>query len=220
MTVPSTCIRNRRERATSELSDAELLALVLGHPLLRPRTLRRAERLLGQSGSLRSLIGACSDPFAHPGSSPALWRTRLQAAQELVLRSMRQDLGERAALGSPAQVRQFLCLWLRDKPSEHFAGLFLDAQHRLIAAELLFNGTVSQTAVYPREVARRALALNAAAVIVAHNHPSGAAEPSAADRLLTDRLRDALQTLDVPVIDHFIVAGNRCFSFAEAGLMN
>jgi DNA repair protein RadC len=108
-------------------------------------------------------------------------------------------------------------LWLRDRPIECFAGVFVDSQHRIIAARELFRGTLAQTAVYPREVARQALRLNAAAVILAHNHPSGVAEPSTADRLLTDALRNALAVLDIPVLDHLIVAGNRCVSFAERG---
>ena len=132
---------------------------------------------------------------------------------------MHEELGERTTLGSPDQVRQFLSLWLRDRAREHFVGLFLDSQHWLIAAELLFQGTISQTAVYPREIVRRALALNAAALIIAHNHPSGVTEPSSSDRALTEGLKSTLRAVDVPVLDHVIVAGNYCYSFAEAGLI-
>ena len=110
-----------------------------------------------------------------------------------------------------------LVLWLRDRPAECFSVVFVDSQHRVIAARELFRGTLTQTAVYPREVARQALQLNAAAVILAHNHPSGVAEPSTADRLLTDTLRAALGQLDIAVLDHLIVAGNQCVSFAERG---
>jgi DNA repair protein RadC len=113
-----------------------------------------------------------------------------------------------------------LALWLRDRPYEVFAALFLDSQNRLIAAEELFRGTLTQTAVYPREVARRALEINAAAVILAHNHPSGVAEPSAADDALTRVLKTALGQLDMPVLDHLVVAGNRCYSFAEHGRLH
>jgi DNA repair protein RadC len=144
---------------------------------------------------------------------------RLRVAIELVLRSMHEDLAERCLLSSPVQVRHFLRLWLRDQARECFVGLFLDAQHRLIQAEVLFQGSLNQTAVYPREVARRALELNAAALIVAHNHPSGVTEPSAADRLLTDSLKTTLRMLDIPVLDHLIVGDRQCFSFAEAGLI-
>ena len=121
------------------------------------------------------------------------------------------------AMASPRKVAEFLALWLRDRPYEVFAVLFLDAQNRLMSAEELFRGTLTQTAVYPRQVARRALELNAAAVIVAHNHPSGVAEPSAADDALTGALKTALAPLEVPVLDHLIVAGNHCYSFAERG---
>ncbi|HEY0877009.1 MAG TPA: DNA repair protein RadC, partial [Zeimonas sp.] len=134
-------------------------------------------------------------------------------------RNLRAALRERDALASPGSVRAFLSAWLRDREVEVFAGLFLDSQNRLISAEELFRGTLTQTSVYPREVLRRALELNSAAVIVAHNHPSGVAEPSAADRLLTASLKTALAQLDIPVLDHLIVGAERCFSFAEAGIL-
>ena len=136
-------------------------------------------------------------------------RAQLQAAVELARRSLREELRSRDVLASPAAVRDFLALWLRDRGHEIFAGLFLDAQNRLISAEELFRGTLTQTAVYPREVARRALELNSAALILTHNHPSGVAEPSAADRMLTQALKTTLAQLDEPVLDHLIVAGNR-----------
>ena len=116
-------------------------------------------------------------------------------------------------------MRTFLAAWLRDRSVEIFAGLFLDSQNRLIAVEELFRGTLTQTSVYPREVVRRALELNCAAVIVAHNHPSGVAEPSAADRLLTETLKAALGQLDIPVLDHLIVGDGPCISMAERGLV-
>ncbi len=162
--------------------------------------------------------GTAARAAGNGGLGPA-GRAQLQAALELARRSLRDELCSRDTLASPAAVREFLALWLRDRGHEVFAGLFLDAQNRLIAAEELFRGTLTQTAVYPREVARRALELNCAALILAHNHPSGVAEPSSADRMLTQALKAALAQLDVPVLDHLIVAGNRCFSFAEAGLM-
>ncbi len=211
--------------AQRDPSDAELMAEVLFKRPHTSRALRDARRLLHGAGSLRALF---KDPPELPApidaSNPcdghaADWRARLRAARELVLRSLREELGERTALGSPDQVRQFLCLWLRDRPREHFVGLFLDSQHRLISAEGLFHGTVSQTAVYPREIAKRALALNAAALIVAHNHPSGVSEPSQSDRILTEGLKTTLRALDVAVLDHVIVAGNCFYSFAEAGLL-
>jgi len=201
------------------LSDAELLAVLLRTGTAGKHAVELARELLAECGGLRGLV--CADARAgarNPGLGPAR-RAQLQAAVELARRSLREELRDRDALASPAAVRDFLALWLRDRGHEIFAGLFLDAQNRLIAAEELFRGTLTQTAVYPREVARRALELNSAALILAHNHPSGIAEPSAADRLLTQALKATLSQLDVPVLDHLIVAGNRCFSFAEAGLL-
>lgn len=201
------------------LSDAELLAVLLRTGTAGKHAVELARELLAECGGLRGLV--CADARTgtrNPGLGPAR-RAQLQAAVELARRSLREELRDRDALASPAAVRDFLALWLRDRGHEIFAGLFLDAQNRLIAAEELFRGTLTQTAVYPREVARRALELNSAALILAHNHPSGIAEPSAADRLLTQALKATLSQLDVPVLDHLIVAGNRCFSFAEAGLL-
>jgi len=199
------------------LGDAEILALLLGTGLPGLDAVSLARALLADFGGLRPLLAAECDAFcARPGMGPARWAL-LQAAQELVRRSTLEDLAHRDVLTSPEQVRRFLTLWLRDRPAESFVGLFLDAQNRIIAALELFRGTLTQTAVYPREVARQALRLNAAAVIFAHNHPSGLAEPSAADRLLTEALKLALGQIDVGVLDHLIVAGNRSLSFAERG---
>jgi DNA repair protein RadC len=199
-------------------SNAELLAQLLFEPPPGPRALRSAQRLLERAGSLRALL-ASQTPGGPLERSIRARLNRLPAAVELVRRSLAEHLGERPSLASPEAVRHFLCLWLRERPSECFAVLFLDTQNRLITAQVMFQGSVSQTVVHPREVARRALELNAAALIVAHNHPSGVAEPSMADRMLTDGLRSALKTLDLPVLDHLIVGGNRCFSFAESGLL-
>ena len=212
-----------REKAiaagAAQLTDAELLALFLRTGVPGRSAVDLGQELLAHFGSLRALAAAPRAAFcARPGLGPAKWAA-LQAALELSRRTLREELQSRDALSSPAQVREFLALWLRDRPYESFIGLFLDTQNRLIAAEELFRGTLSQTAVYPREVARRALELNSAAIVLAHNHPSGVAEPSAADRLLTDALRGALAQLDVAVLDHLIVAGNRTVSFAERGLI-
>jgi DNA repair protein RadC len=122
-------------------------------------------------------------------------------------------------LSSPVAVRDYLRLTLQHRPVEVFMGLFLDAQNRVIAAEELFSGTLTQTSVYPREIVRRALVLNAASVIFAHNHPSGVAEPSRADEMLTQALKQALATVDVRVLDHFIVGSGSALSFAERGLL-
>jgi DNA repair protein RadC len=203
----------------ARLSDAELLAVLLRTGLRGRSAVDVGNELLAEYGGLRGLFSARQQhALARPGLGPARWAL-LQASLELSRRSLREELCARDSLQSPGTVRDFLALWLRDRGFEVFAGLFLDSQNRLIAAEELFRGTLTQTAVYPREVARRALELNCAAIILAHNHPSGVAEPSAADRMLTDALRSALRPLDIPVLDHLIVAGNRCFSFAEAGLL-
>jgi len=199
------------------LSDAELLAVLLRTGRAGKHAVELARELLVESGGLRALIDA-RHPLQAAGLGPAK-RAQLQAAVELARRSLREELCSRDTLASPATVREFLSLWLRDRSREIFAVMFLDAQNRLIAAEELFRGTLTQTAVYPREVARRALELDSAALILAHNHPSGVAEPSMADRALTQALKSALSQLDLPVLDHLIVAGNRCFSFAEAGLL-
>jgi len=199
------------------LSDAELLAVVLRCGPPGGDAVALAHGALARFGGLQPLLAADAGAFSeHRGLGPSGWAT-LQAAREIVRRSTLESLDERDALSSPGRVRGFLTLWLRDRPAESFVGLFVDSQHRIIAALELFRGTLTQTAVYPREVARHALRLNAAAVIFAHNHPSGVAEPSAADRMLTDTLRGALAQIDVAVLDHVIVAGNRCVSFAERG---
>jgi DNA repair protein RadC len=199
------------------LADAELLAVLLRSGPAGSDAVQLAQAALAEFGGWHPLLAAERDTFcARRGLGPAQWAA-LQAAKEIVRRSALEQLDGRQALTSPAEVRRFLTLWLRDRPAESFVGLFVDSQHRVITALELFRGTLSQTAVYPREVARQALRLNAAAVIFAHNHPSGVAEPSTADRLLTDTLRGALAQIDVGVLDHLIVAGNRCVSFAERG---
>lgn len=192
-------------------SSQQLLAIALDGGA-GPRAMGRARRELQASGTLRRLFG----PEPPLGVPHERWQ-RLRAMTELMRRAALEELSEGDALHSPLAVRQFLLLWLRDRPAECFAGIFLDNQRRVIAALELFRGTLTQTAVYPREVARQALKLNAAAIILAHNHPSGVAEPSLADRLLTDALRASLGQLDIAVLDHLIVAGNRCVSLAERG---
>lgn len=204
-------------RGASTLSDADLLAVVLRTGVQGRNAIELARDLLIHFGSLRQLLAAdCPSFCAVRGLGPARWAS-LQAGTELVRRSLGQQLEQRDALSSPALVRQFLGLWLRERPQEVFAALFLDTQNRLLIADELFRGTLSQTAVYPREVARRALAVNAASVIVAHNHPSGLAQASPADRQLTDALKQALCTVGVTMLDHLIIAGSNTFSFAERG---
>lgn len=199
------------------LSDAELLAVFFGTGAAGQSAFDLGQGLLAHCGSVRAIFALDAPQFCSlRGMGPARW-AQLVAANELTRRSLREQLREADVLTSLATVRQFLALWLRDKPYECFSCLFLDARHHLIEARELFRGTLTQTAVYPREIARHAIATNAAAVILSHNHPSGHAEASAADRLLTEAVRRALGSLDVPVLDHLIVAGNHCLSFAERG---
>jgi DNA repair protein RadC len=215
--------RRPRERLLAHgpetLAYAVVLAVLLRTGVPGADAVTLAGAVLSHFGGLQPLLAADQAAFCgRRGLGPARWAT-LQAARELVRRSTLEQLREADSLESPAQVRHFLTLWLRDRPAESFVGIFVDTRNRVIAALELFRGTLSQTAVYPREVARQALRLNAAAVIFAHNHPSGVAEPSAADRLLTAALKTALSQIDVAVLDHVIVAGNQCLSFAERGLL-
>lgn len=212
-----------RERLITEgvgaLSDAEVLAIVLGAGTRGVSAVDLANRLITRFGSLHDLLRASrAMACAEPGLGDAKW-AGIQAAADLARRTLHGEISRGELLHSPDAVRQYLTLWLRDRPSESFVGLFLDNQNRLLAAEELFRGTLSQTAVYPREIVRRAIELNAGAVIFAHNHPSGLAEPSHADRLLTDALKTALAHLEIRVLDHLIVADNHTVSFAERGLL-
>jgi len=183
------------------LSDRELLSLLMGE--------KTAARMY--QGSLLSLFttGAV-DQKMHP---------RIASALELVRRVLREELKHTSVLSSPTAVRDYIRLLLIGKEHEMFVVLLLDAQNRVIDAEELFRGTLTQTSVYPREVVKCALRHNAAAVIFAHNHPSGVAEPSHADEVLTQALKQALALVDVKVLDHFIVAGTAALSFAERGLI-
>ncbi len=144
---------------------------------------------------------------------------QLQAVLEMARRALHEEMKTGDVLNSAHAVRDYLRLLLRGRVQEVFMGIFLDAQHRVISSEELFQGTLTQTSVYPREVVKRAIHHNAAALIFAHNHPSGVAEPSHHDQLLTDRLKEALALVDVRMLDHFIVAGAGCMSFAERGLV-
>jgi DNA repair protein RadC len=201
------------------LTDAELLALLLGSGGRGHSAVDLARTLIAHFGSLRGLLTAerprC---LGQPGVGPARYAT-LQAAVELSRRHFREALRTGPALAAPEATRTFLLAQLRDRPYEVFCCLYLDNRHRLIAFEELFRGTVDRAGVHPREVLRQTLAHNASAVIFAHNHPSGVLEPSQADELITRRLKEALTLLDVRVLDHFIVGDGRCFSFSESGLL-
>ena len=201
------------------LGDAELLALLLRTGLQGKNVLVLAQELLAQFDGVGGLLQAGMDELKTvKGLGPAK-RAELAAVLELARRALAAQLKTQPLLNSPEAVRHYLQLSLGHKPHEVFAVLFVDAQHRLIAMEELFRGTLTQTSVYPREVAVRALHLNAASVLLAHNHPSGDATPSAADTQLTRRLTSALALIDVQVLDHFVVTRTTVASMAEQGLM-
>ena len=199
------------------LTDAELLALFLRIGVAGKTAVDLARELLTAFGGLNRLFAAGRADFtAVHGMGDAKY-AQLQAVLEMARRALREGMHQGVNLASPQAVKDYLILGLSSLPHEVFHVLFLDAQHRLIASEELFRGTLMQTSVYPREIVKRALAHNAAAVILAHNHPSGVAEPSPADRLLTDALKSALTLVDVRVLDHFVIAGRNALSFAEHG---
>jgi len=202
------------------LSDAELLAVLLGSSGRRGiDAVAVARALLVEHRSLRGLLCAGRDQRGNASGMGVAGYCRLQACLELARRHYEEALRAGSALQSPAATREFLIARLRDTPHELFCCLHLDNRHRLIAFEELFRGTIDGASVHPREVVKQALAHNAAAMILAHNHPSGVAEPSRADELITRRLREALALVDIPVLDHLIVAGNSCVSLAERGLL-
>ena len=206
-------------RGAGALADAELLALLLRTGLPGLGVVQLAHSLLERFGGLAGLLHADAAALTEiKGLGPAK-RAELAAVLEIARRVLAQQLAERPLFDSPQRVKDYLALHLAGLDHEVFAVLFVDAQHRLTALETMFRGTLTQTSVYPREVVKRALALNAAAVVLAHNHPSGSAEPSRADELLTQSLKSALQLVDVRVLDHLVVGKNHVISFAERGLL-
>ena len=206
-------------RGAHALSDAELLALLLGAGTRGASAVELARTLLADFGSLRQLLNAAAPRcLARAGVGPARYAI-LKAAVELSRRHFGEALRLGPALAAPEATRAFLLAQLRDKPYEVFCCLYLDNRHRLIAFEELFRGTIDRAGVHPREVLRQTLEHNAAAVMFAHNHPSGVLEPSQADELITRRLKEALALIDVRVLDHFIVGDGQCFSFCEHGLI-
>jgi len=197
------------------LSDAELLAVVLRTGVRGKSAVELGREMLARFKGLAGIFGA--NLSGVKGLGPAK-RAQFEAALELAKRSIGQQM-QADALTSPGAVRDYLRLAIAVREHEVFVCLWLDAQHRVIRSEELFRGTLTQTSVYPREVVKAALRNNAAAVIFAHNHPSGAAQPSQADELLTRNLRDVLALVEVKVLDHFVVAGHQAISFAERGLL-
>lgn len=204
-------------RGCPALSDAELLAVLLGSGTRGKDAVSMGRELLQAGGGLSALLGA-SRPPVMSGLGPAK-RARLMAALELARRCLAEDLTHGPALRSPSDSGAFLSAQLRHRPYEVFACLYLDNRHHVLGFEELFRGTIDGASVHPREVVRACLEHNAAAVIFAHNHPSGVAEPSAADRSITETLRQALELIDVRVLDHLVVGTQAPVSMAARGLI-
>lgn len=207
------------EQGSGSLSDAELLAIFLRTGVSGKSAVDLARHLLSQFGSLRVLLEADLAAFSKQlGLGPAKY-AQLQAVLEMGRRHLAERMRKKPALENPQVVRDYLKAMLRHEPHEVFGCLFLDSKHQVLTFEALFRGSIDNTSVHPREVVKRALANNAAAVILCHNHPSGNPEPSQADRLLTKRLQKALELIDVRVLDHFIVGDGEPLSMAECGWM-
>ena len=206
-------------QGAAALADAELVALLLRTGVRGRSVLQLAQQALDECGGLAGLLQAQpADLRRIKGLGPAK-RAEIAAVMELVRRSLAQQLAARPVFDAPQRVKDYLRLQLGHLDHEVFAVLFLDAQNRLLALEPMFRGTLTQTSVYPREVVKRALELGAGAVILAHNHPSGIAEPSRADEFLTQTLKSALALVDVRVLDHLVVGQAAVVSFAERGLL-
>jgi DNA repair protein RadC len=206
-------------RGAEALSDAELLAIFLRVGVTGKSAVDLSRDLLTAFGSLNGIFSASRGALTAVHGMGDSKYVQLQAVFEMSQRALSEQMAQRDALTSPQAVRDYLCLKLGRLTREVFVVLFLDAQNRVLVQEELFAGTLTQTSVYPREVVKRALHHNAAAVIFAHNHPSGVPEPSRADESLTSALKQALGLVDVRVLDHFVIAGNAAVSFAERGLL-
>jgi DNA repair protein RadC len=205
-------------RGPHALSDAELLALLLGSGIPGCSAVAMARSLLKEFGSLRNLLTARLARWRRKGIGEARYAA-VQAALELARRHLQEEMRSGSPLTTPQATHRFLRAQLRDRPYEVFCCLYLDSRHRLIAFEELFRGTVDCAQVHPREVLRQVLLHNATSVILAHNHPSGALDPSPADDFITRRLKDLLALMDVRIVDHVIVGEAGCYSFAEHGLL-
>lgn len=206
-------------KGVESLSDAELLAIFLRVGVTGKSAVDLARDLLVAFGSLNGIFGASRQALTAVHGMGDSKYVQVQAIFEMARRALQEEMQQRDTLTSPQAVRDYLCLKLGGLSREVFVVLFLDAQNRVLAQEELFAGTLTQTSVYPREVVKRALHHNAASVIFAHNHPSGVAEPSRADELLTSALKQALGLVEVRVLDHFVIAGNGAVSFAERGML-
>lgn len=207
------------QRGAGSLSDAELLAIFLRTGVRGKSAVDLARDLLGAFGGLRPLLEAERQNFCRTHGLGEAKYVLLQATLELARRHLLSTLERGDAVTSPEATRRYLTARLRHYPNEVFAALFLDNRHRVIAFEELFHGTIDGASVHPREVVRRGLAHNAAAIIFAHNHPSGVAEPSRADEAITRRLKEALALIDIRVLDHLVVGDGAIVSLAERGIV-
>jgi DNA repair protein RadC len=207
------------DKGAGALTDAELLAIFLRVGVKGKSAVDLARELLDDFGSLKALLEADQGQFCQANGLGSAKYAQLQAVLEMARRHYEEILNHQDALTSPDVTRAYLSARLRGYSYEVFACLFLDNQHRVMQFEELFRGTIDGASVYPREVAKRALQHNAAAVIFAHNHPSGISEPSQADKKITDKLKQALGLFDIRVLDHFIVGDGSPYSFAEHGLL-
>jgi DNA repair protein RadC len=206
-------------RGAESLSDAELLAVFLRTGVKGKSAVELGQDLIDRFSGFRNLLAADSGLIdSMPGLGPAKY-VQLKAVMEMARRYLSECLTRGQQLTSPADTRSYLLLRMRDYQHEVFACLFLDNKHRVIAFEELFRGTIDSASVYPREIVKRALEHNAAAVILAHNHPSGECDPSAADRAITGRIGAALNLVDIRLLDHLVVGDSNCLSFAETGLL-
>ena len=207
------------QKGVVALSDAELLAIFLRVGVAGKSAVDLARDLLTSFGSLNDIFAAHASQIGAVHGMGLSKYCQLQAIFEMSRRALAEEMKQNDVLSSPKKVRDYLSLKLGHEAREIFMVLFLDSQNRVQAQESLFEGTLNQAGVYPREIVKRALHYNAASVIFAHNHPSGIVEPSRADETLTKALKSALDLVDVRVLDHFIVAGNETMSFAERGLL-
>ena len=207
------------QRGPTALSDAELLAIFLRTGIPGKTAVDLARELLDEHGSLRCLLNADHEQFCQSKGLGTAKYIQLQATLEMGRRHLDEQLKRGDSLTSPADTRRYLSARLRDYPHEVFGCLYLDNRHRVIDFEELFSGTIDGASVHPREVVKRVLKHNAAAVILAHNHPSGIAEPSVSDEHITHRLKDALALVEVRVLDHIIIGDGVCTSLAERGLI-
>jgi len=205
------------EKGSAALSDAELLAIFLRTGVAGKTAVDLARDLIVQYGGLRALLEADFDTFSQGQGLGLAKFTQLQAILEMSRRHLRETLKRGDVLENPIQTREYLISELRSCEQEVFSCLFLDNRHRILEYEALFYGTINSATVHPREVVKKALSYNAAAVILSHNHPSGIAEPSQADIQITRKLKEALQLVDIRLLDHIVVGDGECVSLAERG---